>query len=67
VAQLYVSGSGGTGDPVRRLCGFQRIHLRAGESREVRFSLDELPKGAVKISVGGGQPLTGIPHLDAKI
>jgi beta-glucosidase len=65
VAQLYVAGSGAAEAPVRQLRGFQRIHLRAGESREVRFTIGELPKGAVKLSVGGGQPLTGIQHLDA--
>ena len=47
--------------PVRSLRGFQRIHLRAGESREVTFTLasDDLPKSAVDISVGGGQPVAG--------
>jgi beta-glucosidase len=67
VAQVYVAGAGGADDPLRQLSGFQRVHLRAGETREVRFSLGKLPKGKVRISVGGGQPILGIPHVDAAI
>ena len=67
VVQLYVSGAGGPDDPVRQLRGFQRIHLNPGESGEVDFSIPaaELPKDKVRISVGGGQPVGKIPHLDA--
>jgi len=67
VVQLYVSG--GPGGEVRRLRGFQRIHLRAGESRKVNFTLaaDDLPKSKVEISVGGGQPLSYIPHLTGSL
>lgn len=67
VVQLYVSG--GPGGEVRRLCGFQRIHLRAGESRKVSFTLaaDDLPKSKAEISVGGGQPLSYIPHLTGSL
>jgi beta-glucosidase len=64
VVQLYVGGGPEEGAPIRSLRGFQRIHLRAGESREVSFTLgaDDVPKSAVEVSVGGGQPLAGIPH-----
>ncbi len=50
---------------MRSLRGFQRIHLRAGESREVTFKLgsDVLPDSTVEISVGGGQPLGSVPHV----
>ncbi len=67
VVQLYVSG--GPGGEVRRLLGFQRIHLRAGESRKVSFTLaaDDLPKSKAEISVGGGQPLGNIPHLTGSL
>jgi beta-glucosidase len=67
VVQLYVAGAGGPDDAVRQLRGFQRIHLRAGESGEVDFSIPaaELPKDKLHISVGGGQPIGKIPHLDA--
>jgi beta-glucosidase len=62
---LYVSGGSGEDAPVRSLRGFQRIHLRAGERREVSFTLgsDDLPKSRVEISVGGGQPVGNIPHV----
>jgi beta-glucosidase len=63
VAQLYIEG--GTGGEVRNLRGFQRIHLRAGESRQVIFTLgsDDVPRSKVEISVGGGQPLGTISHV----
>jgi hypothetical protein len=40
--------------------------LRPGESGDVGFSLPaaELPKDKLRISVGGGQPVGKIPHLD---
>jgi beta-glucosidase len=65
VVQLYVAGGSEPGAPIRSLRGFQRIHLRAGESREVTFTLgpEDLPKSAVEVSVGGGQPLAGTPHV----
>ena len=67
VVQLYVGGAGGPDDPVRQLRGFQRIHLRPGESGEIDFSIPaaELPVDKLRISVGGGQPIGKIPHLDA--
>ena len=66
VVQLYLAGGGADGDPIRDLRGFERVHLRAGESREVRFSL-AAPKGKVKISVGGGQPTGKVPRLEATL
>jgi beta-glucosidase len=65
VVQLYIGGESGKDAPVRSLHGFQRIHLRAGESREVRFTLgsEDLPKSKVDVSVGGGQPLARTPHV----
>jgi beta-glucosidase len=59
VVQLYIEG----GDSVRQLRGFQRIHLKAGESREVKFTLTDAPKGRAKISVGSGQPVGQIAHV----
>lgn len=68
VVQLYVSGQG-AGAPVRSLKGFQRIFLKAGESKKVVFklraidlsTLDEVGRaqrftGNIMISVGGRQP-----------
>ncbi len=65
VVQLYVAGGPGEGAPVRSLRGFQRIHLKAGEARQVTFTVaaEDLPKTSVEVSVGGGQPLAGIPHV----
>jgi beta-glucosidase len=65
VVQLYVGGGPEEGAPIRSLRGFQRIHLRAGESRDVTFAVGsgDLPRSAVEVSVGGGQPLAGTPHL----
>lgn len=71
VVQLYVSHQGQkTKAPIRALKGFQRVHLKAGESRTITFTLtaEDLsvvneqngnsfqPKGMVLISAGGGQP-----------
>jgi len=59
VVQLYVSGGGA----IRQLRGFQRVHLAAGETREVRFAV-EAPKGKVKVSLGGGQPVGMAPRVE---
>ncbi len=69
VVQLYVGGGPEEEAPVRSLRGFQRIHLRGGESREVIFTLgsDGLPKTAVEVSVGGGQPMANTPHLRGRL
>ncbi len=71
VVQLYVSNRRTFVTPVRSLKGFERVFLKAGESREVTFVLsqDDLTvvdlhgesvpmKGKVEISVGGCQPLS---------
>ncbi|WP_374471318.1 glycoside hydrolase family 3 C-terminal domain-containing protein [Phenylobacterium sp.] len=70
VVQLYLSHPGKAGAPVRTLQGFQRIHLKRGETRTVRFTLDDralsvvddkgerrVEPGRVEIFVGGGQPI----------
>ncbi len=69
VAQLYVAGGGGADAPIRSLRGFQRVHLKAGESREVTFTLTagSLPKTPVEISVGGGQPVGNTAHVRGEI
>jgi beta-glucosidase len=63
VVQLYVEGQ--PEPSIRTLLGFQRISLRAGERREVRFAVadEALPGSAAEVSVGGGQPLGKTPHV----
>lgn len=70
VVQLYVSHTGKTETaPLRALKGFQRIALKAGESRDLQFILSPealsvvdkdgkpvQPTERIAISVGGGQP-----------
>jgi beta-glucosidase len=65
VVQLYVSGGPGDEAPIRSLRGFQRVHLRAGQSQQVTFTLnsDDLPGTKAEISVGGGQPVGTTPHV----
>jgi beta-glucosidase len=65
VVQLYLAGGPGEDAPVRSLRGFRRIHLRAGESQQVKFTLapEDVPKDKVEISVGGGQPTGATPHV----
>jgi beta-glucosidase len=69
VVQLYVSGAGGGGDPIRSLRGFTRVHLNAGETRTVQFTLkpEDVPQATAKISVGGGQPLGQVPHVEGTL
>ncbi len=70
VVQLYASRAL-AGAPIRALVGFQRIHLKPGESREVRFVVDPrgmshvdtagrraVVPGPIDLWVGGGQPAT---------
>jgi len=76
VAQLYLSFPKVPGAPLRALRGFQRVHLEAGASQRLRFEVqprdlsmvteDGVPivaEGEYTISVGGGQPQTGVPVL----
>ena len=70
VVQLYTAYNSVKGlNPIKALKGFQRIALKAGESKTIAFNLkpeqlsliDEAgntyqPKGKLTISIGGGQP-----------
>jgi beta-glucosidase len=75
VVQLYLSFPKVAGAPLRALRGFQRVHLKAGESQTVRFQLADrdlsmvsdagepiIAEGTYSVSVGGGQPGTGAPN-----
>ncbi len=74
VAQLYLTPPRFEGSPRLALRGFQRLHLKAGERREVSWRLDardlsfvdrdgvrQVMPGSYRLSVGGGQPDTGAP------
>ena len=76
VVQLYLKFPAVAGAPNKALRGFQRIHLEAGASQQVRFDLKprdlsivtdvgapEVPAGEFTVSVGGGQPGTGAPAV----
>jgi beta-glucosidase len=69
VVQLYIAGGSEEDAPVRSLRGFERIHLRAGESRQVNFTVaaGDLPVSAVEVSVGGGQPVGDTPHVKGSL
>jgi beta-glucosidase len=66
IVQLYVADGG---EEIRNLRGFQRVHLRAGESRNVTFTLgsEDVSKPQVEVSVGGGQPVGNTPHVKATL
>jgi beta-glucosidase len=59
VAQLYTTPAHSKDGLVRRLQGFERVHLKAGETRTLSFMLPADSGAAGKISVGGGQPIPG--------
>ncbi len=74
VAQLYLTPPRFEGGPRLALRGFQRLHLKAGERREVSWRLNardlsfvdhdglrQVMPGSYGLSVGGGQPGTGVP------
>ncbi len=73
VAQLYVTHHSSVLKPIRALKGFQRVSLKAGETKTLSFTLtpEQLslvnetgtlyqPTGKISISIGGGQP--GVPN-----
>jgi beta-glucosidase len=79
VVQVYVSHPRVANAPVRALKGFQRIFLKAGESKQIQFDLrtEDLsivdasgkltePAGPISVSIGGGQP-DGISKAGKKV
>ena len=77
VAQLYLEFPDLPGAPLRALRAFQRVHLEAGAAQKVRFELSPrdlsmvtdagvpiVAEGEYIVSVGGGQPHSGVPVLN---
>ncbi|MEO7690442.1 MAG: glycoside hydrolase family 3 C-terminal domain-containing protein [Sphingomonas sp.] len=73
VAQLYLNFPNEPGTPRVALRGFQRVNLRPGEARKISFDLSprdlsavaldgtrRVLKGQYRVSVGSGQPDTGV-------
>jgi len=78
VAQLYLEFPKVPGAPLRALRAFKRVHLEAGAAQKVHFDLQPrdlsmvteagepiVSEGQYKVSVGGGQPNTGIQTVTA--
>ena len=77
VAQLYLKFPSVPGAPNLALRGFQRIHLKPGQSQDVHFALSGrdlsmiteagapvISNGSYIVSIGGGQPGTTAPTID---
>jgi beta-glucosidase len=78
VVELYLTFPKSPSAPIRALRGFTRIHLGGGETRHVQFTLGArdlsevnakgdriVAKGVYRVSVGGGQPATAAPRVEA--
>jgi beta-glucosidase len=78
VVQLYLEFPAVPGAPLRALRGFRRVRLQPGGSQVVRFHLTRrdlsmvtdngeriVPQGKFTLSIGGGQPGTGAPTVNA--
>ncbi|MGA2251753.1 glycoside hydrolase family 3 C-terminal domain-containing protein [Terracidiphilus sp.] len=79
VVQVYVKFPSMKGAPHVALRAFQRIHLEPGASQKVHFDLKDrdlgmvtesgtpiIAQGDYTISIGGGQPDTGVPVATGK-
>ena len=80
VAQLYLTPPAFEGAPRVALRGFQRVPLKAGERRKISFTLSprdlsfvtrdgvrQLTPGQYRLSVGSGQPGTGVAQQDGTL
>ena len=76
VVEVYLKFPDVPGAPIRALRGFQRVHLEAGASQKVDFTLKPrdlsmvteagdpiIAEGAYTITIGGGQPDTDAPTV----
>ena len=80
VAQLYLTPPAMEGAPRLALRGFQRLSLKPGEQRRISFRLSprdlsfvtrdgirQLTPGQYKVSVGSGQPGTGVASQETAL
>jgi beta-glucosidase len=80
VAQLYLTPPAFEGAPRLALRGFQRVPLKAGERKQVSFTLSprdlsfvtrdgvrQLTPGQYTLTVGSGQPGTGVAQQDGTV
>ncbi len=78
VVQVYLTYPKVPGAPIRALCGFQRVHIPAGGTQSVHLTIDArslshvsesgervIAEGSYTLSIGGGQPGTGVPAVDS--
>jgi beta-glucosidase len=78
VVELYLNFPPSAGAPIRALRGFERVHLPAGTTRHVHLDLGSrdlsmvnesgdrvIVPGDYGLTIGGGQPGTGAPSLQA--
>ncbi len=78
VVQLYLTFPKSPIAPIHAMRGFARVHLAAGESRQVHFDLSprdlsevnvagdrNVDPGDYSVIVGGGQPGTAAPRVSA--
>jgi beta-glucosidase len=78
VVELYLTFPELPGAPIRTLCGFTRVHIRAGETAHIRLALNPrdlshvnevgdriIVPGSYRLSIGGGQPGTAAPVVEA--
>lgn len=78
VVELYLNFPPTAGAPLRALRGFERVHLPAGSTRHVHLDLNSrdlslvnesgdrvIVPGDYTLTIGGGQPGTGAPSLQA--
>lgn len=78
VVQVYLTFPKLNGAPDRALVGFTRVHVDKGETRHVQITVNPrdlsmvneagvrlTAPGNYRLSVGGGQPGTGAPGVDA--
>ena len=76
VVQLYVKGRGTPGEPIRSLEGFQRVAIKAKQTKTVEFALNPeqlshvladgrrvTDAGTIEVSIGGQQPVPGVTNV----